>query len=114
MTTDKKNVLIVGAGIFGLSTAYALLQDGYTVTIVEQSDQIPAAGSASTVSCTAQLIRLNLSENAGYIQDSTCRLWKCRIFKDGVRKHSRFRAKLDKRSILPPIWYARIGRKRVC
>ncbi|TIC03001.1 FAD dependent oxidoreductase [Wallemia mellicola] len=46
--THKKNVLIVGAGIFGLSTAYALLQDGYTVTIVEQSDQIPAAGSAST------------------------------------------------------------------
>lgn len=75
MTSDKKSVLIVGAGIFGLSTAYSLLQDGYTVTVVEQSDQIPAAGSASTVSHTAQLIRICLRKNAGYIQNSARRLW---------------------------------------
>lgn len=46
---NEKTVIIVGAGVFGLSTAYTLLQDGYKVTVVEQSDQIPSDGSSSTV-----------------------------------------------------------------
>ena len=50
MTNERKNVLICGSGIFGLSTAYSLLKSNkYNVIIVEKSQQIPAYDSASTV-----------------------------------------------------------------
>ena len=42
-------VIIVGAGCFGISTAYHLLQRGYTdVTILDRSEQLPAPDAAST------------------------------------------------------------------
>ncbi|KAG9053609.1 hypothetical protein FS842_007709 [Serendipita sp. 407] len=63
MERETKKVLIVGAGCFGLSTAFYLLHDGhdpvtpelasqgqksrYQVTIIDSSDSVPAIDSAS-------------------------------------------------------------------
>lgn len=42
-------ILILGAGCFGLSTAYHLLQRGYqNITIVDRANQLPAPDAAST------------------------------------------------------------------
>ena len=44
-----KRILIVGAGCFGLSTAYDLLKRGYKhVTVVDKSEILPAPDAAST------------------------------------------------------------------
>ncbi|KAF7984501.1 hypothetical protein HWV62_13647 [Athelia sp. TMB] len=44
-----KRIVIVGAGCFGLSTAYHLLTRGYTrVTVVDRAEALPAADAAST------------------------------------------------------------------
>ncbi|GAB1523452.1 hypothetical protein RhiTH_006600 [Rhizoctonia solani] len=43
------SVLILGAGCFGLSTAYELLQRGYqNVTIIDRASELPAPDAAST------------------------------------------------------------------
>lgn len=36
----KRTITIVGGGVIGLTTAYALLQDGYMVTLVEQENNV--------------------------------------------------------------------------
>lgn len=36
----KKHVVVIGGGVVGLSTAYALIQAGHKVTIVEANDQV--------------------------------------------------------------------------
>ena len=42
------NYLIVGAGVFGLSTAYHLLQDGQKhVTVIDRASSLPAVDGAS-------------------------------------------------------------------
>ncbi|OBZ69672.1 L-pipecolate oxidase [Grifola frondosa] len=47
--TTSSEILIVGAGCFGLSTAYHLLKRGFRrVTIVDRSSVIPAPDAAST------------------------------------------------------------------
>ncbi|KDQ55204.1 hypothetical protein JAAARDRAFT_37733 [Jaapia argillacea MUCL 33604] len=47
MSTEK--VLIVGAGCFGLSTAFHLLKRGYVdVTVIDRSNVLPAPDAAST------------------------------------------------------------------
>ncbi|KII95698.1 hypothetical protein PLICRDRAFT_150559 [Plicaturopsis crispa FD-325 SS-3] len=50
MAVEKSDrILIVGAGCFGISTAYHLLQRGYTsITVVDRSDVLPAPDAAST------------------------------------------------------------------
>lgn len=45
---SKNKVLIVGAGCFGLSTAYHLLKRGFTdVTVIDRSTELPAPDAAS-------------------------------------------------------------------
>ncbi|KGB78737.1 sarcosine oxidase [Cryptococcus deuterogattii R265] len=47
--TGKTNVVIVGAGIFGMSTALWMLETGkYSITILDKSDVLPAPDAAST------------------------------------------------------------------
>jgi phytoene dehydrogenase-like protein len=47
--SSKPAVLIVGAGVFGLSTAYHLLERGYTeVTVLDRAERLPAIDAAST------------------------------------------------------------------
>lgn len=49
MLSKDSNVLVVGAGCFGISTAYHLLKRGYTrVTIIDRGDPLPAVDAAST------------------------------------------------------------------
>ena len=44
-----KRILIVGAGCFGLSTAYEFLKRGYKhATVVDKSEVLPAPDAAST------------------------------------------------------------------
>jgi sarcosine oxidase/L-pipecolate oxidase len=44
----NESVLIVGAGCFGLSTAYHLLQRGFAnVTVLDRSEKLPAPDAAS-------------------------------------------------------------------
>lgn len=46
---SNTSFLIVGAGCFGVSTAYHLLKRGYhNVTIVDRSANLPAPDAAST------------------------------------------------------------------
>ena len=55
-------VVVVGAGCFGISTAYHLLQRGFTdVTVLDRSERLPAPDAAST--------DLNKSERA-YLSSS--------------------------------------------
>ena len=42
----KAQVVIVGAGVFGLSTAYHLLQRGYKVTVLDRAKELPAKDGA--------------------------------------------------------------------
>jgi sarcosine oxidase/L-pipecolate oxidase len=47
--SPKPAVVIVGAGAFGLSTAYHLLKSGYTsVTVLDRAEHLPAVDAAST------------------------------------------------------------------
>jgi ketopantoate reductase len=49
VVSRSESVLIVGAGCFGISTAYHLLQRGFTdVTVLDQSEELPAPDAAST------------------------------------------------------------------
>ena len=42
-------IVIVGAGCFGLSTAYHLLKGGFTnVTVLDRAEELPAKDAAST------------------------------------------------------------------
>jgi protoporphyrinogen/coproporphyrinogen III oxidase len=45
--SDNKKVVVLGAGISGLTTAYLLHKDGYDVTVLEKKDQV--GGSIETV-----------------------------------------------------------------
>lgn len=45
---ENAEILVVGAGCFGLSTAYHLLQRGYAVTVVDRATQLPAPDAASS------------------------------------------------------------------
>lgn len=55
-TSPRQNVLIVGGGIFGLSTAQWMLKDGaYQVTLVDKSHTIPAPDAASTGECSIDI-----------------------------------------------------------
>ncbi|KAG2043778.1 FAD dependent oxidoreductase [Suillus americanus] len=48
-SSPKPVVVIVGAGAFGLSTAYHLLERGYTgVTVLDRAEHLPAVDAAST------------------------------------------------------------------
>jgi hypothetical protein len=70
MAANTTSVLIVGAGCFGVSTAYHLLKRGYTdVTVLDRSPTLPAPDAASTdinksahIACT--LWRRVVSEDA--------------------------------------------------
>ncbi|KAI0827898.1 FAD dependent oxidoreductase [Trametes gibbosa] len=47
--TQESTILVVGAGCFGLSTAYHLLSQGYkNVTVLDRSPELPAPDAAST------------------------------------------------------------------
>jgi sarcosine oxidase/L-pipecolate oxidase len=49
VVSKNESVLIVGAGCFGISTAYHLLQRGFTdVTVLDRSESLPAPDAAST------------------------------------------------------------------
>lgn len=49
VSQHSEGVIIVGAGCFGISTAYHLLQRGYTdVTVLDRSEKLPAPDAAST------------------------------------------------------------------
>lgn len=48
-TSSSAAVVIIGAGVFGLSTAYHLLERGYTgVTVLDRAEHLPAVDAAST------------------------------------------------------------------
>ncbi|THH18114.1 hypothetical protein EW146_g2820 [Bondarzewia mesenterica] len=49
MVKQDDKILIVGAGCFGISSAYHLLKRGFTnVTVIDRSDVLPAPDAAST------------------------------------------------------------------
>jgi len=46
---QEKRVIIIGCGIFGLSTAYWMLKKGgYRVTLLDKNPQVPAPDAASS------------------------------------------------------------------
>ncbi|KAK1230481.1 hypothetical protein PQX77_006409 [Marasmius sp. AFHP31] len=48
MVSSESKVLIVGAGCFGISTAYHLLKRGFTdITVIDRSEVLPAVDAAS-------------------------------------------------------------------
>ncbi len=50
MTTGlDRHIVVIGAGVFGLSSAYHLLQRGYkNVTVIDRAATLPAPDAAST------------------------------------------------------------------
>jgi sarcosine oxidase / L-pipecolate oxidase len=49
VVSKDEDVIIVGAGCFGISTAYHLLQRGFTnVTVLDRSEKLPAPDAASS------------------------------------------------------------------
>lgn len=47
MPDKSAPIAIIGAGVFGLSTALQLASDGYTnITVLEKDDQMPSRSSA--------------------------------------------------------------------
>jgi sarcosine oxidase/L-pipecolate oxidase len=49
VVSRNESIVIVGAGCFGISTAYHLLQRGFTdVTVLDRSERLPAPDAAST------------------------------------------------------------------
>ena len=42
MNSSSKPVIIIGAGVGGLSTATLLVNDGYSVSVYEKSDRVGA------------------------------------------------------------------------
>ena len=49
MVNKDDKILIVGAGCFGISTAYHLLKRGFTdITAIDRSEVLPAPDAAST------------------------------------------------------------------
>jgi glycine/D-amino acid oxidase-like deaminating enzyme len=47
--SKEKQVIIIGCGIFGLSTAYWMLKKGgYRVTLLDKNPQVPAPDAASS------------------------------------------------------------------
>ncbi|KAI0302378.1 FAD dependent oxidoreductase [Multifurca ochricompacta] len=49
VSCKHESVIVVGAGCFGISTAYHLLQRGFTdVTVIDRSETLPAPDAAST------------------------------------------------------------------
>jgi sarcosine oxidase/L-pipecolate oxidase len=49
VVSRNERIVIVGAGCFGISTAYHLLQRGFTdVTVLDRSERLPAPDAAST------------------------------------------------------------------
>jgi len=59
---SQKKIVIIGAGISGLTTAYLLFKDGYDVIVLEQKDKV--GGSIETISENNFL-------STGYISHST-------------------------------------------
>jgi len=48
MILEDDKIIIIGAGCFGVSTAYHLLRRGFTnVSIIDRSDTLPARDAAS-------------------------------------------------------------------
>ena len=45
---SQKKIVIIGAGISGLTTAYLLFKEGYDVVVLEQKDNV--GGSIETIS----------------------------------------------------------------
>ena len=75
-----ERVVIIGSGCFGISTAYHLLQRGFTdVTVLDRSERLPAPDAAST--------DLNKSERT------------CPSFVSFSKKKS------DKRPLGPPLFF---------
>lgn len=49
LNKKTSRILIIGAGVFGVSTAYHLLKRGYKdITIVDRANELPAPDAAST------------------------------------------------------------------
>ncbi|MEL6921143.1 MAG: FAD-dependent oxidoreductase [Pseudomonadota bacterium] len=81
-----KTVAIVGAGIAGLSTAWALTRRGVPVTLYEQSDKIPNPLSAS--GDEHRIIRRAYGHRSGYAKriDSAYEAWES-MFEDLGANH---------------------------
>nr|ODO01206.1 sarcosine oxidase [Cryptococcus depauperatus CBS 7855] len=60
MTTEKTNVVIVGAGIMGMSTALWMLESGkYSVTMLDKCDTLPAPDAATPCLTWQKVLRLS-------------------------------------------------------
>lgn len=63
MSTNQHSILIVGAGVFGLSTALELHNRGYSVSVVD-ADRVPAELAASTD--ISKLVRADYGDDEFY------------------------------------------------
>lgn len=83
---DKTNrIIIIGAGIFGLSTALKLVEDGYTsVTILDRSIPPVPDGSSNDIS---RVIRFDYGDDvyAGIAKEAY-HLWKSPEYKDAFHQ----------------------------
>jgi sarcosine oxidase/L-pipecolate oxidase len=79
--TQDSRVVIIGAGCFGLSTAYHLLMRGYTdITILDRSSVLPAPDASSNdinrSECLFSLLALTIS----LCRDDTLLTWRVPVF----------------------------------
>jgi salicylate hydroxylase len=81
LTKSSSNVLIAGAGIGGLSCALGLIQRGFSVTVLEQAQQLGEVGAGFQISANGArcLAELGLAEDVARIgteaEGKQIRLW---------------------------------------
>jgi len=75
MQNDRRPVLVAGGGIGGLAAALALVREGYSVKVIEQSAQISEIGAGIQLSpnafaaCDALGVGVNLRAKAVYTEE---------------------------------------------
>lgn len=83
--SHNRDAVVIGAGLAGCSTAFALAQRGYHVTVLEQSDDC-ASGASGNRQAVLQC-RLNNAVNAGWQFNLQAFLYSARHFTQMQRKH---------------------------
>lgn len=76
MTNKAYDVVVIGAGVIGTSTAYHLVKKGLSVALVDRSDV--ARGTSSHCDAMAMLTDKQPAQTQPWVMQVFCGSWSCR------------------------------------